>query len=427
VNAGSRSEPLFDQVRNRLARDGSVDISGAVAAARRESQLLADDTVLAEWDHELAARLTGAGPLEQLLELPGVTDVLVNGPQDVWLDRGAGLERASVGFASEADVRALAYRLAASAGRRLDDAAPFVDAHLPDGTRLHAVIPPLTAATTVSLRVLARRRLQLGDLIRAGTLSAELADVVRAVIATRLAFVISGGTGSGKTTVLGALLGQVPPDQRIVIIEDAAEITTSHRHVVRLLARAPNIEGAGEIGLRDLVRQALRMRPDRVVVGEFRGAEVVELLAALNTGHAGGGATVHANGMHDVPARLEALGALGGLDRGALTAQAAAALDVVIHLERDLDGRRHVMGLGWLVRDGDELRVRPVWTPAGLGSGAAPLAAEIGRRSRGAVPALLADSAGPAALPGLTGPPGPPDLTGLTGAEGRTSLADRAT
>jgi len=186
-----RSEPLFDQVRSRLAREGSGDVAAAVAAARRESRLLADDTVLAEWDHELSARLTGAGPLEPLLELPGITDVLVNGPDDVWLDRGAGLERADVTFDCEADVRALAYRLAVSAGRRLDDAAPFVDAHLSDGTRLHAIIPPLTDRTTVSLRVLARRRMELADLIAVGTVGPELAELIQAVVRARLAFLIS--------------------------------------------------------------------------------------------------------------------------------------------------------------------------------------------------------------------------------------------
>ena len=395
--AVTAAAPLFDQVRNRLAREGSNDVTAAVSAARRESRLLADDTVLAEWDHELSARLTGAGPLEPLLELDGVTDVLVNGPDDVWLDRGRGLERVGVRFAGEADVRALAYRLAVSAGHRLDDAVPFVDAHLPDGSRLHAVIPPLTERTTISLRVLTRRRLELADLISAGTMNLAVADVVRALVEARLAFLISGGTGSGKTTVLGALLGLVAADQRIVLIEDAAEMATTHRHVVRLVARSANIEGAGAIGLRDLVRQSLRMRPDRVVVGEFRGAEVVELLAALNTGHAGGGATVHANGMNDVPARLEALAALGGLDRRALTAQAAAALDVVLHLERDAGGRRRLTGIGWLVREGDVLRVNPVWTSAGLGPGAPAMAAELGRRRPGRVPALFV---GPSAVPG---------------------------
>jgi pilus assembly protein CpaF len=321
---------------------------------------------------------------------------LVNGPDEVWLDRGAGLEPAGVRFGSEADVRALAYRLAVSAGRRLDDAAPFVDAQLPDGTRLHAIIPPLTVRTTISLRVLARRRFELADLTRAGTVTAAVAVVVRALIEARFAFLISGGTGSGKTTVLGALLGLVAPDQRIVLIEDAMEMTTSHPHVVRLVARSVNIEGAGAIDLRELVRQSLRMRPDRVVVGEFRGAEVVELLAALNTGHAGGGATVHANGMNEVPARLEALGALGGLERAALTAQAVAALDVVLHLERGADGARRLTGMGWLVREGDVLRVDPVWTmtagnPATvlLGPGAAAMVAELERRCPGRVPPLL--------------------------------------
>ena len=372
------SSPLLAQVRRRLADESSGNLSAAAGAARREAGLLADDAVLARWEHDLVAELHGAGPLEPLLALPGVTDVLVNGPDEVYVDCGDGLVRAAVSFESDAGIRALAYRLAAAAGRRLDDAQPYVDAHLPDGTRLHAILPPLAAHPTVSLRVLGRRRLELADLVAASALSPELAEVLRAVTASRLAFVISGGTGAGKTTVLGALLGLVPPDQRIVMIEDAAEVVTSHPHMVRLVARSENVEGAGAVGLRELVRQALRMRPDRVVVGEFRGAEIVDLLAALNTGHAGGGATVHANGIGDVPARLEALGALGGLDRAALTAQAAAAFDVVLHLDRDRPGRRHLAAIGWVVRTAAALEVLPVWTAgSGLGPGAALLAARL--------------------------------------------------
>src|SRR5262249_1528101 len=218
------------------------------------------------------------------------------------------VERSVVAFADDAAVRRLAQRLAAAAGRRLDDASPFVDATLPDGTRLHAVLPPITPATTLSLRVLARRRFELRELV-----DAQVATLLRAIVAARLTLVISGGTGTGKTTLLGALLGCVPPSERLVVIEDAAELVSGHPHVGRLVTRTANVEGSGAIGLRELVRQALRMRPDRLVVGEFRGAEIVELLVALNTGHEGGAATLHANAAADVPARLYALGALGGV------------------------------------------------------------------------------------------------------------------
>jgi pilus assembly protein CpaF len=281
----------------------------------------------------------------------------VNGPREVWLDRGRGLERAAVTFPDDAAVRRLAQRLAAVAGRRLDDASPFVDAALPDGTRLHAVLPPITPATTVSLRVLARRRFELRELV-----DAQVATLLRAIVAARLTLVISGGTGSGKTTLLGALLGCAPAAERIVVIEDAAELVTAHPHLVRLVTRTANVEGSGAIGLRDLVRQALRMRPDRLVVGEFRGAEIVELLVALNTGHEGGAATLHANAAADVPARLYALGGLGGLSPSAVTSQVASALDVVVHLRRARTGLRGVAEIALLERRGDGLAVVPVWS-----------------------------------------------------------------
>ena len=261
-------------------------------------------------------------------------------------------------------MRRLAQRLAASAGRRLDDAMPFVDAALPDGTRLHAVLPPVCAHTTLSLRVLGRRRLDLAALVARGAMSRPVADVLAAVVAARLAFVISGGTGAGKTTLLGALLGLVPPDERVLVIEDAAEIALPS-HSVRLVTRTANVEGAGVVGLRELVRQSLRMRPDRLVVGEFRGAEMVELLVALNTGHDGGAATLHANSAADVPARLLALGGLAGLPAAAVTSLVASALSVVIALRRLRDGTRVVDEIGLLDRAGDALAVYPAWTRAG--------------------------------------------------------------
>ncbi|TYP84765.1 TadA family conjugal transfer-associated ATPase [Blastococcus xanthinilyticus] len=358
---------LLDRVRARLAvEEQPPSRAGVAALVRQESGgLLADDDVLLaarEAVHELA----GAGPLEPLLGLPGVTDVLVNGPDEVWLDRGAGLERApGVRFADDDAVRRLAVRLAASVGRRLDDAAPWVDVGLPDGTRLHAVLPPVSGGgTCLSLRVLRRRAQSLAELEQRGALPGESGELLRAVLARRLAFLVTGGTGSGKTTLLAALLGEVDPVERLVLCEDAAELAPDHPHVVRLLTRPPNVEGAGAVGLRDLVRQALRMRPDRLVVGEVRGAEVVDLLAALNTGHDGGCGTLHANRSAEVPARLEALGVAAGLGRVAVHSQAAAALDVVVHVRRGRSGRR-VAELGVVRRTGDLVTVEPGWRDDG--------------------------------------------------------------
>jgi pilus assembly protein CpaF len=359
------------------------------AVLRAESAGIADDTVFAALRTQVAAELIGAGPLEPLLALPGVTDVLVTAPDAVWIDRGAGVERTEVSFADDSAVRRLAQRLVTAAGRRLDDARPFADATLADGTRLHAMLPPLVPATTLSLRVLARTRFTLPDLTGRGAFPSGVADVLRAVIDARLAFVLSGGTGTGKTTLLGALLGQVAADERMLVVEDARELVIDHPHVVRLMTRASNVEGAGEIGLRDLVRQCLRMRPDRLVVGEFRGPEMVELLIALNTGHEGGAATVHANSAADVPARLGVLGALGGLQPLVVADVVASALDVVVHLKRDRDGTRRVDEIGLLERVGGELVVPSVWSAAhGPGIAAERLAGALAARGA-AIPELL--------------------------------------
>ncbi|MGY1737894.1 TadA family conjugal transfer-associated ATPase [Geodermatophilus sp. SYSU D00684] len=357
--------PLVERVRARLALEPGPPSRAAVAAlVREEAGLLGETDVLAAV-RDAVAELAGAGPLEPLLRAPGVTDVLVNGPAEVWVDRGSGLEPADVRFPDEDAVRRLAVRLAASAGRRLDDAAPWVDAGLPDGTRLHAVLPPVSAAgTCLSLRVLRRCSLGLADLAARGTLPGRSESLLRAVVRWRLAFLVTGGTGSGKTTLLSALLGEVPPDERVVLCEDAPELTPAHPHVVRLLTRPPNVEGAGQVTLRDLVRQALRMRPDRLVVGEVRGAEVTDLLAALNTGHEGGCGTLHANRPGEVPARLEALGVAAGLDRRAVHSQAAAALAVVVHLRRTPAGRR-VAEVGVVRRDGDLVAVDAGWRADG--------------------------------------------------------------
>lgn len=329
--------PLVERVRRRLIDDGlhRAPDSARVAAALRDEGLVLGDESLLELVGSLRDELGGLGPLQPLLLDRHVTDVLVNGPSEVWLDRGQGLERAPVGFEDSEAIGRLAQRLASLAGRRLDEASPFVDARLADGTRLHAVIPPISSdGPLISLRIPHRGGFGVDDLIRLGTLDEWGAQWMRAIIDARLAFLVSGGTGSGKTTLLATLLEMVEPAQRILLVEDSAELRPRHPHVVRLEARPANLEGAGLVTLRDLVRQALRMRPDRVVVGEVRGAEVVDLLAAMNTGHEGGCGTVHANSPADVPARLEALGLMAGLPRDAVHALIAAGVHAVIHLQR---------------------------------------------------------------------------------------------
>ncbi|MER7665538.1 TadA family conjugal transfer-associated ATPase [Streptomyces sp. NPDC096193] len=346
------STGLLDAVRQRLAESGAEPTPARVAAALRAQGRLLGDTEVLGGTETLRCELVGTGPLEPLLADPAVTDVLVSAPDRVWVDRGCGLELTEVTFADAASVRRLAQRLAAVAERRLDDARPWVDARLPDGTRMHAVIPPVAVGSTcLALRVVRPRAFSVEELVAARTVPPGGDRLLRALIDARLSFLISGGTGTGKTTLLSSLLGLVGERERIVLAEDSAELRPDHPHVVRLESRTANQEGAGRVTLRDLVRQALRMRPDRLVVGEVRGAEVTELLAALNTGHEGGCGTVHANAAADVPARLEALGTAAGLDRAALHSQLAAALSVVIHLVRDRGGLRRIAEVHVLERD----------------------------------------------------------------------------
>lgn len=344
--------------------------------ARVRDELVSNELSSATWGNSRAVgagqindlmrgvrfNLYGAGPLQELLETPGVTDVLVNGPTSVWLDRGEGLERVEIDLGGETQVRALAVRLAAAAGRRLDDAEPAVDARLRDGVRLHAVLPPLApGGTCLSLRVPSAKTLALDDLQAMGMFDAEVRTVLETLITRRVSFLISGATGSGKTTLLAALLALVPAAERLIIIEEAQELSPRHAHAVYLQTRMANVEGKGEIGLKELVRHALRMRPDRIVLGECRGAEIRELFMAFNTGHEGGGTTLHANSLSDAATRLAALGALSGLDRFSIAAQAASALKVVIHLEQ-LQNRRRITGIGVLRNPAPgELQIAPAW------------------------------------------------------------------
>ena len=302
------------------------------------------------------------GPLAAHVADPATTDVFVNGPGQVWVDRGEGPVRVPVELTDEVAVRALAVSLLSLGGRHIDEATPCVDARLHDGIRVHAVLPPISpAGTLISIRLPRVEVWGVDELDRAGFFSGATLAVVRAHVAARRNLLITGAGGSGKTTLLAALLGLARPGERIVAIEDVAELRVAHPQFVSLEARQANIEGAGELGLARLVREALRMRPDRLVLGECRGEELRDLLAALNTGHDGGAGTLHANSLTDVPARLEALGALAGLSEAAVARQAVSAIDVVLHLEQ-VDGVRRLAQIGKL-RTGRRGRLEAV--PAG--------------------------------------------------------------
>lgn len=343
------------QVRGALARGAGLDVALDAGA---------DPTTgaggLARLSRHVRADVAGAGPvLQPLLETEGVTDVLVGAGQ-TWIDRGHGLEVVAHAALSEPEARALAVRMAAACGRRLDDASAVVDATLPDGTRLNAVLPPLSAdGTLICLRTSRRRAFTLDELVAVGTLAPGLDAVLAALVTARASCLITGATGTGKTTLLAAILGLVPANERIVCIEEASELRPDHPHVIHLQERGDNIQNVGAVPMTALVRTALRMRPDRIVLGECRGPEVRDVLTALNTGHEGGWATLHANSPVDVPARLTALGALAGLSETAVAAQAVSALDAVVHLRRTMGSgadpsaraRRYVAGIGVLRRD----------------------------------------------------------------------------
>jgi pilus assembly protein CpaF len=299
------------------------------------------------------------GPLAPFAASGPVTDLFVNGERGLWIDRGAGAELEPAWTADEAEVRALAVRLIARGGRHIDEATPAVDVRLGRGIRVHAVLPPVSSnGTLISVRVPRAAGFPLAALARAGMLDATQEATLRGAVAERRNVLVTGAGGTGKTTLLGAMLAAAPARERIVLIEDVAELTIDHPHVVALEARQANLEGSGRLGLDALLREALRMRPDRIVVGECRGAELRELLAALNTGHDGGAGTLHANSLDDVPARLESLGSIAGMSADAVARQTVSAFDLVVHLER-VDGRRRVAAIGRFVLKGDRLTVAP--------------------------------------------------------------------
>jgi pilus assembly protein CpaF len=323
-------------LRDRVATDIKTHLSKEQGLSRDDRDLIAA---------EIADDILGHGPLERLLADESVTEIMVNGPFDVWVERQGRLYETTVRFIDESQLRRIINKIVAQVGRRVDESSPMVDARLPDGSRVNAVIPPLSlSGPLLTIRKFSKKRFDLPDMIRIGTLTTETNEFLQRCILAGLNILISGGTGSGKTTLLNALSTAIPDSDRIVTIEDAAELRLDQRHVLRLEARPKNIEGEGEVAIRELVRNSLRMRPDRIIVGEVRGSEALDMLQAMNTGHDGSLCTVHANTCRDALARIETMVLMAGYDLPvrAIRQQVASALDLIVHLERLEDGSRKV-------------------------------------------------------------------------------------
>jgi pilus assembly protein CpaF len=349
---GDAGAELETEVRSLVERE-----AGALPDAERAA-LIERIVVLA----------TGLGPLEPLLADPTVDEVMVNGPGDVYVERRGRLERVGVEFAGEGELMHAIERVLAPLGRRVDEAAPLCDARLPDGSRVNVVIPPLSlSGPCLTVRRFRSEGFSLRELVANGTLPAALAELLAVSVAARASVLVSGGTGSGKTTTLNALSGAIPGEERIVTIEDAAELRLRQRHVVRLEARPASLEGRGEVTIRQLVRNALRMRPDRIVVGEVRGPEALDMLQALNTGHDGSLTTVHANSPEDALRRIETLALMAGvgLPHGAVREQAASALDLIVHQARLANGSRAVESVTEVVRAAGGAGVRELYRRGG--------------------------------------------------------------
>jgi pilus assembly protein CpaF len=367
-------EELAHSLRQRLvdrARDGGAGPGGVEAQAARlvESEAAALDPATREVLTARIVRLaTGLGPLEPLLADPSVDEVMVNSPREVWVERRGLVERAPAAFASEAELMHAIERVLAPLGRRVDEASPMCDARLPDGSRVNVVVPPLAVdGPCMTIRRFRPHGFSLEDLVANGTLPLAVADFLADCVRARASVLVSGGTGSGKTTTLGALSGAIPDSERIVTVEDAAELALRQEHVVRLEARPPNVEGRGEVTIRALVRNALRMRPDRIVVGEVRGAEALDMLSALTTGHEGSLTTVHATSATEALRRIETLALMAGLGlpHEAIREQVGAAIELVLHQRRMPDGSRAIACVAEVVRRAGSVGVRELYVAGG--------------------------------------------------------------
>ena len=360
-----RQTDLKVELHERLL--DTINLSALEMATREQIQAEVGDLVhelLAEQKYALNAierkqltmdlldELLGLGPLEPLLKDPSITDILVNTHRNVYVERGGRLEKTAARFKDEKHLQRIISRIVSAVGRRVDESSPMVDARLADGSRVNAIVPPLAVdGSLLSIRKFARTPINMAKLVELGSLSTPIAGVLAAIVAGRRNVLISGGTGAGKTTLLNAMSAAIDDRERIVTIEDSAELQMQQQHVVRLETRPPNIEGRGEVAQRDLVKNALRMRPDRIIVGEVRAGEAIDMLQAMNTGHDGSMTTVHANTARDALSRLEQMVGMSGLDISSRSArgQIASALHVVIQVERLSDGRRRLVSLGEIV------------------------------------------------------------------------------
>jgi pilus assembly protein CpaF len=375
-------DDVFVEVRDRVHGEliaalgpqlANADVEPAVLRERVRSQVrarLAAERGLSAGDRdrlvdEITDDTLGHGPLEKLLADDSISEIMVNGAREIWIERRGRLHRTGVRFTDEAHLRRVITKIAGQVGRRVDESSPMLDARLPDGSRINAVLPPLSlSGSLLTIRKFGRERFSLDDMVRLGTLTREAVELLEACLRAELNVLISGGTGSGKTTLLNAMSGEISGDERIVTIEDAAELRLNQAHVLRLEARPPNIEGEGLVTIRDLVRNALRMRPDRIVVGEVRGAEALDMLQAMNTGHDGSLSTVHANSARDALARVETMVLMAGFDLPvrAIRQQVASALDLVVHMERLTDGTRRVVSITEVLRmEGDVITTQELF------------------------------------------------------------------
>ena len=326
-----------EDLRERVLADVRDQLAQETGISRDDRQRIA---------LEIADDILGHGPLERLLADDSVTEIMVNGPHEIWIEREGRLYETPVRFTDESHLRRIINKMVAQVGRRIDEQSPMVDARLPDGSRVNAIIPPLSlSGPLVTIRKFGKRRLDLDDMIRLGTLSAETVEFLQRCIRAQLNMLISGGTGSGKTTLLNALSASIPEEERIVTIEDAAELRLPQPNVVALETRPPSVEGTGAIDTRALLRNALRMRPDRIVVGEVRGGEALDMLQAMNTGHRGSLTTAHASSAYRALLRIETMAMMAGLDLplAAIQEQIRRGIEIVVHQERDRDGRRRIV------------------------------------------------------------------------------------
>jgi pilus assembly protein CpaF len=322
-------EEMYDQI---LAQEGTI-------LTRQERQRLFE---------QIVAEILGFGPLEPLLADESITEIMVNGPHKVFIERQGKLEKVKISFESDEHLMRIIDRIVSPLGRRIDESSPYVDARLPDGSRVNAIIPPLALnGPTLTIRKFSKTPLTVDDLVRFGSITPEAIEFLNACVNARLNLIVSGGTGSGKTTLLNILSGFIPGDERIVTVENAAELQLRQEHVVTLESRPPNIEGKGEVTIRDLVINCLRMRPDRIVVGEVRGGEALDMLQAMNTGHDGSLTTLHSNSPRDTLSRLETMCLMAGMDlpMRAIREQIASAVDLIVHEERMRDGSRKIVNI----------------------------------------------------------------------------------